>query len=416
MNSFDSVLEKTKQKRKNVKNKKIIFNEYMKNLGHMELTPLKKVRESSSRGRPMVCKSDENKDNWYGIKLLANDYDFKQEKHPCYLEYIILREFNLNILDSDISPHIAHYYGTAMVNNAAEAFGFLKLKNRQDLRKKTVMLITKYMEKGDLYMWSKENPDASVLVWKSIIFQVLYTLYVLQKKYEFVHSDLAYTNILVDATEYTEDYFVYRINNTSFYIKNNNVLPLLWDFESSNLYKKTKNCYFNTFLPTLNHGDDIPQEFDEFYDMHYFLQSLLELKIPTEIRHWIYDIYPSIVIPIYSQDSSYYTDYYDSDREVSEDNEPCSSNQYNKKSRSSTRSKRKSRSKSYSSYWSSSSSSSSSSTGEYETEYLYDGRLKNTTKEHVKLPKPNIIFTHDFFAEFTTVPSDMHKPKEFVYK
>jgi hypothetical protein len=372
----------------------------------MSLEPLKKVRESSSRGRPMVCKSDENIDNWYGIKLLASDVDFKADKHPCYLEYILLREFNLNVLDTHISPHIAHYYGVSQVNNSAAAFDFLHLRKRQELRKNTIMLITKYMKDGDLFMWSNKNKEASVTVWKCIIFQVLSTLWILQDKYKFVHSDLAYTNVLVDTTDYTEDYYLYRINNKNFYIKNNNILPLLWDFESSCVYKKTKHCYFNELLPTLNHENDIPQQFDPFYDMHYFLQSLLELQIPTEIRHWIYDTYPPEVIPMYSQDSSYYTDEYPSDYQ----------SDYTSNEGSRSRSSKGKRNVSYSSNSSSGSSDSSdSSTNEYDTEFLYDGRLKNTTKEKFKLPTPNIIFHDDFFSEFMTVPSDLRSVKEFVY-
>jgi hypothetical protein len=318
------------------------------------------------------------------------------------------------VLDKGISPHIAHYYGTNMVNNAAEAFTFLKLRDRDDLRKKTVMLITKYMEKGDLYMWSKDNPDAPVSVWKSIIFQVLYTLYVLQKKYEFVHSDLAYTNVLVDTTDYMEDYFIYRVKNKSFYIKNNGILPLLWDFESSNVYKKTKNCYFNTFLPSYNDENDIPQQFDEVYDTHYFLQSLLELNVPTEIRHWIYDIYPPCVIPLYSQDSSYYTDEYSDTSSISEDPQGCSSNKYYKNPETSKSSENTQSSSDYTS--NSSDYSSDTNDSDYHTEYLYDGRLRNTTKEKFTLPTPSIIFSDDFFKEFMDVPGDLTtNVKEFVY-
>ena len=226
-----------------------------------------------------------------------------------------------------------------------------------------------------------------------------------------MHNDFHFGNILIDTSIKEGGSFKYVINNTNFYIPNYGFIPKLWDFEYTMVYSNNLACHPNKFVlgplqyDSKNHktiedldlldlgtNDDplnVPLQYNEVYDLHYFLTSLLELyDFPNSIKIWIRGLYPEVLIPEF--DESCYS------RKSS-----GSFQSNNESERSSSESTRSSRS------YDTETSQGSSSYDVEETDYLYKGRIKNGKEaEFPNLPTPATLLNDDFFSEFRTNNSD----------
>ena len=228
-----------------------------------------------------------------------------------------------------------------------------------------------------------------------------------------MHNDCHYGNILIDDSVKPEGYFVYTINNKTFYMKNNSIVAKLWDFEYSMVYSnKIPECYSNKYITgsydydKINHKTiidnsklsesiditdlNVPYNYNEVYDIHYFLTSLLDLYITQDIFDFIIQLYPCEVIPEDDISTKSYT----------------KSSSRSKSSKSSSSSKSTSSSSSNSSKSSSSTDSDSSDTNSSEQIYTSEGRLINGIEELFDLPTPLDILDNKFFERFTVKPDD----------
>jgi hypothetical protein len=437
--------------RQEIKKKRIVFDENKERFGLDEFTQLVKVKNTTEiKGYPFQGyneKYTKTRGIKFGIKILPIETKYEKKEHPSNLENLILKELTDNIVNKDISPHIVYYLGTQKVSNKSRALKQLNLKrleNEKKIRSHSNILISEFIEGGSLDNWVyniyENDKEITNLQWKNIVFQLIYTIAVIQKYYKMMHNDFHYGNILIDDSITPGGYFVYEIDNKTYYIKNEiGIIPKLWDFEFSMVYSnKMKDCYPNKFIigpynydrkthttiydSTLKTSDsdsdsdddlNVPFNYNEVYDLHYFLTSLLDLYISQELFDWIINLYPRELIP--DDDSSC-----DSESE----NESCSESEGKTSTSLSTISSACSIKKTICDieklkierHDKDTQTEPSNSTYQSEDDYLCDGRLINGVETQFKLPTPFSILNHEFFKEFTKKPDDFDEYTAMYFK
>ena len=419
--------------RHEIKKRRILFDETRERFGLDELSQLVKVKNTSEiKGYPFkgYKKSYNTKTRGikFGLKVVPIETKYDKTEHPCNLENIILKSLTDNIVNKSISPHIVYYFGTQKVSNKSKSLKKLNLKRLEvenKIRSHSNMLISEYVDGGSLDNWiyntyenDKEIEDEQ---WKNIVFQLIYTISIIQKYYRMMHNDFHYGNVLIDTSIKPGGYFVYTINDQKYYIRNTGIIPRLWDFEFCMVYSdKIPESYPNKFivgpynydrklhktiiskeeLDNLSDQDlNVPFNYNEVYDVHYFLTSLLDLYISQELFDWIIELYPRELIPDDSNSTSTSNSSTKSDSSL--DSLPESHLFTNSDSGSDSGS-------------GSISKDLSNLTVETENKYLLEGRLMNGIEKSFDLPTPLNLLKHDFFKSFTTKPDDFDE-KTAVY-
>ena len=414
--SLSSKLKYLSELRQEIKKKRFLLDEGKDKFGMSELSQLVKVKNTSEvKGYPFKCSKDGKK---IALKIVPIETKYNKNEHPCNIENIVLKELTDNIVLKMISPHITFYLGTQKVSNKARAIKFLNLKKlevEEKIRGYSNMLIAEYVEGGSLDNWIfntyENDKEISDKQWKCIVFQLLYTIAVLQHHYKLMHNDFHYGNILIDDNIKSGGVFKYTIKGQTFYLPNSGVIPKLWDCEFAMAYSdKIKDCYPNKFIigpytydkkkhiTIVNENEEedeeeynVPYNYNTVYDVHYFLTSLLDLYISQELFDWILKLYPSEVIP--------------NDSDSDSDSESTSSHSHSDSDTKST---------SYSD--SSIETTENSMTSDYthrhtsseESEfpkYMSEGRLINGVETQFKLPSAMDLLQSDFFKEFTIIPN-----------
>jgi hypothetical protein len=269
-----------------------------------------------------------------------------------------------------------------------------------------------------------------------------------------MHNDFHYGNILIDTNIKPSGYFVYEINGISYYIKNTGIIPKIWDFEFSMIYSnKIPDSYPNKFIIGSYHYDrkshktilteeelkederqNVPYNYNEVYDLHYFLTSLLDLHISDELYDWIIELYPDELIP--EQDSSSSGSYLstklsnitftnsdselnisDSDNDDNDDNDDNNDNNDNDNSDNDNNNDNNDNDNSDNDNSDNSDSDSDDSDNDTnKNPYLSDDRLINGVETQFNLPKPLSLLKHKFFESLTIKPKDFDKSTAIYFK
>ena len=152
------------------------------------------------------------------IKIIPIETKYTTHEHPCFIENIILKELTDNIINKNISQHIVFYFGSTKVNNKSSCLLEMNLPNfynNKKIKNYSNMLISEYIDGLSLEEWvykqTKKNIEISPTTWLSMIFQLLYTIFIFQHKYKLLHNDFHYGNILIDDNIKKEGYFIYKI-------------------------------------------------------------------------------------------------------------------------------------------------------------------------------------------------------------
>jgi hypothetical protein len=452
--------------RHEIKKKRIFFDENKERFGLDDLSQLVKVKNTSEvKGYPFRgTKQSYDKTTRgikFGLKVVPIETKYDKTEHPCNLENLVLKELTENVVNKNISPHIAYYLGTQKVNNKGKALKMLNLKRlevEEKIRTHSNMLISEFVEGGSLDNWIyniyEDDAEITDEQWKNIVFQLIYTIAIIQHYYRMMHNDFHYGNILIDDAIKPEGYFVYTIRGKTYYLKNTGVIPKLWDFEFSMVYSdKITECYPNKFIigpyeydkrehktivdkSRLEESEDpedlnVPYNYNEVYDVHYFLTSLLDLYISQELFDWIIQLYPRELIPeddesTSSSSSSSTSSCTSSSDDISgsiiddltlSENDNSSEHSSNSSNQSDNSSDSESDDTSESS---DEGSEDSSETNESEKEdgtsekskitteplYISEGRLINGTEELFNLPTPLDLLNDKLFESFTVKPDD----------
>lgn len=428
---YNQKIKNVAKLRQDFKKKRFILDESLENFGldtFKQLTNVKNIDEI--KGYPFKGYfNDLKKTNLIKLafKLIPIESKYTKQEHPSNIEYLMLKEFNDELVLKNVTPHVVNYIGYKKIYNKSKAIKFLNLKRLEHENKilnYSNVLISEYIEAGSLDNWVYEiyqnQKEITCLDWKCLVFGLLYTIYVLQDKYKFMHNDLHYGNILIDEIQ-KGGYIVYTIENVgTWYLPNNGFIAKLWDMEFGMVYstKNTNHIYVNRFIvgnSKINyktreieeddHDSDalvnIPITFNKVYDVHYLLTSLLDLYISDDLFDWIMKLYPDELIPP-SEHTSH----------------TCTSNSSASKLTESTTNKSNTNSTSLLSYSSKSSSSNSSYSESSElSELLHDGRLVNGVEDLYKdLPIALDLLTCSFFDEFKIKPKDFNKDTSLFFE
>ena len=467
---LDEKIKHLKDIRHEIKKKRIFFDENKERFGFDEFSQLIKVKNTSEvKGYPFKAYNKNKKNHEkthgirYGLKVVPVETKYDKNEHPSNLENVILKELTDNIVNKMISPHFAYYLGVQKVSNKSRALKMLNLKRlevEEKIRTHSNMLISEFVEGGSLDNWVfdtyEQDKEISDNEWKVIVFQMLYTMTIMQYHYRMMHNDFHYGNILIDNTITPGGYFVYQLKDKKYYVPNVGIICKAWDFEFAMIYSnKMKEGYPNKFITgtfeydrkehkTIVKEEDleskdtedinVPFNYNEVYDPHYFLTSLLDLYISQDLFDWIISLYPRELIPedesssscSASSASSAPSDYSSSSSNKSGKKlSPLSSisSKYKKKSNDKSNDKSSDKSNDKSNDKSSEESNDNSSeesndksndNSSEESKYMHDGRLINGTEEKFSLPNPLTLINDAFFESFTKKPDDFDE-KTAVY-
>ena len=148
-----------------------------------------------------------------------------------------------------------------------------------------MMTLNEYLE--------QEHTKMTLIDWKVLIFQVLYTLFkITDRLQKFRHNKLNLDAIRIyKKKEKKEENIVYKIGITNFYIPPVDFEIKLTDFDISNTTDYIRN-------KTSNEITDNP-----YYDLHYFISHLYifikknNVSIPKELETFINDVIPEKFLP-----------------------------------------------------------------------------------------------------------------------
>lgn len=143
--------------------------------------------------------------------------------------------------------------------------------------------------------------------YKSILFRILYTLSVLQKRYGFIHNDQHIQNILMKKSTNNTKIRQYVINGNNYQVPDLDWVPILWDFEDA----RCDRIHDLDFNAKTNNAADVPPRWCPYYDVHFLLISVIDVFadsnrgiIPSELREWVLKMYPENAIPYRVQTDS----------------------------------------------------------------------------------------------------------------
>lgn len=172
---------------------------------------------------------------------------------------------------------------------------------------------------GDLRtLTSTMGKQMPLTAWKYILFEVAYTLHVLQESFGFQHHDLHDDNILIDRLQ-EPTCRTFNVQSKQFRFEQLHFSVVLWDFEtavcfSDQLKHQKRRGRRDTSIPMIkvptslqsndNRGptDSKPMRLLRFYDLHQFLMHILESEsLPREIDTFIRNLYPDELIPDFEE-------------------------------------------------------------------------------------------------------------------
>jgi hypothetical protein len=235
--------------------------------------------------------------NGYLIKINPLDIRYKRENHASLQEAVILTQLQED-LNTRTTPHITRAFWVDTLPNNCKSLTFVPLKQLHNrVYRDSSVIIAEFVKTGSLTDFLEYN-EITLKQWKYIIFGIVWTLAVLQDKYEFVHADLHSSNILIEKCSesklkyqwYDSDGLLMEFNTCG------GLLPKFWDFEFSSFFNPPTGC--EVHAPNLFgvNQDSMPQKFDPYYDLHEFFMSILYLNCPDEIRDFITSLYPDELI------------------------------------------------------------------------------------------------------------------------
>lgn len=257
------------------------------------------------KGYPCIAYNDMEDAVKFGIKVNPLEKEYPEEQHPARMEAKLLKEFTRCVIDG-MTPHITFYFCDMDITNSKSAITKFPLKSVSgDIYKTSSVLVSEYVNGGSIDDWVNALEDIgkkpSLEQWRYIVFSMVWTLVVLQDRYQFVHRDFHVGNILIDNTLPKGDKSVYgytlemgsRGEKVTFNVRSCGIVPKIWDLEFSNCFRRIK-------MPTSPlgcHNDSRPNEFDPYYDLHFFFMTLLEVCDLPEIEKLVTSLYPPELVP-----------------------------------------------------------------------------------------------------------------------
>ncbi len=226
------------------------------------------------------------------IKLLSYFIAKKQTPH------IVLP---IGTFNTDISTFV-DLISTNVVSKDNEKYAeFVDRHKKGEYHKTVSILISEWANHGDLLDFiRKYHNKFNANHWKSIFFQVLSVLAVIQSKYpSFRHNDLKANNVLVQKITSQRPYFSYKVAKCDYKVKNIGYQIKIWDFDFACIpgivdNKKVESEWTKAINVT-------PVQ-NRYYDVHYFFNTLIKRgfcpeimtseHVPQEVKDFINRVVP----------------------------------------------------------------------------------------------------------------------------
>ena len=294
------------------------FNEVINQLGGKLL-----YIKSGSTGHTFkgVYPQEETNKQSYAVKIVAypkkeNYGDMYNVKRPENAEIIMIKLLSFFIINKQ-TPHIVLPITT--FNTSIKPFlslskknfinnkrydQFLKRYQKGEYYQNVSVLVSEWANAGDFLDYIRKNYKIfKIKQWRTIFFQLLSVLAIIQAKYPgFRHNDLKANNILVHeiAISTTSNKYQYKINNQIYIVPNIGFQIKLWDFDFATIPGIIDNSKVEAeWTDKIN----IKPITNKYYDMHYFFNTFTKKGffpefwtdevIPDKIKEFVNRIVPN---------------------------------------------------------------------------------------------------------------------------
>ena len=226
------------------------------------------------------------------IKLLSQFVIKKQTPH------IVLP---ITTFNTSIKPFLSLSKNDIVNNKRYDQF--LKKNENGEYYQNVSVLISEWANNGDLLDYIRNNyKNFKIKHWRTIFFQLLSVLAIVQSKYPgFRHNDLKANNLLVNEISIspTDNKYCYKINKQIYNVPNIGFQIKLWDFDFACIPDIVDNAKVNAeWTDKIN----IKPEQNRYYDVHYFFNTFTkkgffpefwtEPEIPEKAREFVNRIIP----------------------------------------------------------------------------------------------------------------------------
>ena len=260
----------------------------------------------------------------YAVKVVAypirenygNVYDVKRPENAELMMLRVLSYFVVNgqtphivlpigTFNTSIKPFIALAKNKIVENKKYDQF--IKRYKQSEYHDDVSILISEWANDGDLLDYIRNNYQTMKLKdWRTIFFQIISVLCVIQQKYpSFRHNDLKANNILVQKidTRKKNNYFMYKLTiddkKHEFLVPNIGIQIKLWDFDFACIPGVVENSKVSSeWTDKIN----VKPEQNRYYDLHYFFNTLTKKgffpefwnakEIHSSVKQFIKDIIP----------------------------------------------------------------------------------------------------------------------------
>lgn len=158
------------------------------------------------------------------------------------------------------------------------------------IRETAVVMLTEYCRMGSLRQVVK-NKGLNTHQWRSVLFQIFYTLAVMDDAWRLKHWDLHLGNILVQDSQ-SNTPWKYTYNKRSWYVENFGLSVRLFDFD----WCSATGIVNAKVVKSMNnpHSNISQLEAPNVFDCHYLLNIVYAYKhTPNSVRTWIRTLYPA---------------------------------------------------------------------------------------------------------------------------
>lgn len=167
------------------------------------------------------------------VKVIPIDH--KERLHMYDTRFPVWRELKslelvTKLVQQRVIPNLPILYSHHICNNCS--YNNPQIINKQF---KMCVLLINELSDTDLRTWiidySNKTPstDENNRTWNNIFFQIWVVLYTVQSRYQMVHHDLHWGNLLINYIE-ANAYWIYIIEDIKYYVPSMGIMLKLWDF------------------------------------------------------------------------------------------------------------------------------------------------------------------------------------------
>jgi serine/threonine protein kinase len=237
----------------------------------------------------------------YAVKIVAypkkeNYGDMYNIKRPENTELLMIRLLSYFVINKQ-TPHIVlpiTTFNTSIkpflnltknnIVNNKKFEQFVEKYEKGEYYQNVSILVSEWANGGDLLDYLRKNyKNLKLKEWRIIFFQILSVLAIIHGKYPtFRHNDMKANNILIhniDINSGTKKY-MYKINNVTYVVPNIGFQIKLWDFDFACIPNVVDNSKVDA--DWTNKINIVPEQ-NRYYDIHYFINTLIRKGFLPEI-------------------------------------------------------------------------------------------------------------------------------------